>query len=140
MQLENLKQILNEENLTCLIYKDGQCFKSIERGVKPLVVWYSKKFNFHDAICLDKVVGAATAYLYVLHQVKFLYSKVISKPALDILSRYNIEVSYDILIDNIINRKGDDICPFEKCVMNVQTPKEAYEKIIHKMEEMNIKY
>jgi hypothetical protein len=40
-----------------------------------------------------------------LLQIQGLYAKVISKPAVTILQAYGIEVRYETLAENIINRQ-----------------------------------
>ena len=86
----------------------------------------------------DKVVGRATAYLYVLLKVKAVYARVISEPAVRVLEGHNITVSYGTAVPNIINRKGDGICSFEAAVMEIQAPQTACAAILEKMREMNI--
>ena len=68
-------------------------------------------------------------------KIKKLYCHVISEKALDILNKYNIEVEYDLLVKNIINRNKDGICPFELEVLNIDNPNEAYVKIINKLKD-----
>ena len=67
-----------------------------------------------------------------------MYAHVISKPALAVLEEHEIQVQYGTLVDNIINRKGTGICPFEETVLNISEPQEAYQAIRQKMIEMNI--
>ena len=64
---------------------------------------------------------------------------MISKPALKALVENGIEVKYESIVDNIINRKGDDICPFEMAVLKINDANEAYTAILDKMIELNIK-
>ena len=42
------------------------------------------------------------------------------------------------LVDNIINRQGTGICPFEAAVLHIHTPEEALIAIRAKMAQMNI--
>ena len=86
----------------------------------------------------DKVVGRATAYLYVLLKVKEVYAQIISQPAVDALREHGIDVTYDKLVPNIINRKGDGICPFEETVMPINDPQKAHAAILQKMQQLNI--
>ena len=84
------------------------------------------------------MVGKATAFLYVLLGVKAVYARVISKAAIQVLNEHAIFVEYDALVENIINRQGDGICPFEAAVLDVIEPTLAYKTIRQKMSEMNI--
>ncbi len=136
--LSRAREVLKNGRYTCVICKNERLYTSDFRGVKPLASWYSKGLAFEGFSAADKVVGRATAFLYALFKVKALYANVISKPALEVLRNNNIEVSYDTLADNIINRTGDGICPFEKAVLGIDDMYEAYRVIRLKMKDMNI--
>jgi hypothetical protein len=87
------------------------------RGVKPLVIWLSSGEDFHGFSAADKVIGKATAFLYVLLGVKAVYASVISEGALDVLTKNGIDTQYGCVVEHIINRAGDGICPFEQAVL-----------------------
>ena len=46
--------------------------------------------------------------------------------ALELLKQYHILVTYDKLVNNIINRKGDDLCPMEKAVLDINDIDKAF--------------
>ena len=137
-ELEFAKQQLLEGDYTCVICNGEDMHYSTFRGVKPLVQWLDQKLDVRGAYAADKVVGRATAFLYVLLGVKAVYAHVISKPALAVLENNQIQAEYGTLVDNIINRKGTGICPFEETVLNITEPEAAYRAIRQKMVEMNI--
>ena len=62
----------------------------------------------------------------------------LSEPAEEVLKAHGIYVQYETLVPNIINRRGDGICPFEAAVMGIDDPEKAYDAILQKMHEMNI--
>ena len=136
--LEKAQFFLQSENKTCVLCKDDKIYSSTLRGVKPLVQWLADEMDVEGFSAADKVIGKATAYLYVLLKVKNVYAQVISKGALAVLKDRGIEVQYGTLVENIINRKGDGICPFEAAVWEIQDPEAAYVAIRKKMEEMKI--
>lgn len=136
--IEKAKELLHSGDYTCVVCKDEELYTSMLRGVKPLVQWYDANRNFKDFAAADKVVGKATAFLYVLLKVRSVYAKVISKVALEVLKEHNVIVEYDTVVEHIINRQGDGICPFEATVLNTQNPQTAYELILNKMREMNL--
>ncbi len=136
--LNKATELLLNNNFTCVICKGDTIYTSTNRGVKPLVSWYREGLNFKGFSAADKVIGKATAFLYVLLGVKAVYANVISKSALQVLTENNIYVEYSELTDLIINRRGDGICPFEDAVMNVDSPEKAYKEILNKMMEFNI--
>ena len=123
-----IKVMLVDEECTCVLSNGESIIKSKIRGVKPLLNIIDS--NIPQMLsAADKVVGKATAFLYVLLRVKKIYAGVISKPALEILIEHNIQCMYEELVDNIMNRQGTDICPFEKLVINVSHVNEAYNLI-----------
>lgn len=132
------KEILITGGYTCVLTDGQMVFTSTDRGVKPLVRFLESGEIPAGVSAADKVVGRATAYLYVLLKVKEVYSQIISQPAVDVLREHGVAVVYDNLVPNIINRKGDGICPFEAAVMDISSPDLAYTDIRGKMAEMNI--
>ncbi len=136
--LEIAKSLLSDGGYTCVLVKCGEQYTSKERGVKPLAIWLESRTDFHGYSAADKVVGKATAFLYCLAGISALYAAVISEPALDVLASAGILVEYDTLAPNIINRRGDGICPFELAVLDIKDAETAYAEVLRKMREMNI--
>ena len=132
------KQILSGGNFTAVLCKNEKQYTSVLRGVKPLVIWMEDKNNYYGYSAADKVVGKATAFLYLLLGVKAVFAQVISKPAIQILETQGVFVGYETVVDNIINRQGNGICPFEECVLPLNNKESAYVAICEKMKEMNI--
>ena len=137
--IERAKDILKNNSFTCVVCKEDKTFTSTDRGVKPLVVWYRDRVDMINGAAADKVVGRGAAFMYLLLEIRELYAYVISKPALGLLTEKGVSVSYGTLVDNIINRQGNGICPFEDAVINITDPNEAYDAIIQKMKKMNIR-
>lgn len=54
---------------------------STERGVKPLLQWLDGENSVKGFSAVDKVVGRAAAFLYVLLEVKEVYAGVMSEGA-----------------------------------------------------------
>ncbi len=130
------KDILQNGNYTCVLCRGEEVFTSDLRGVKPLLQLAESGKSFRGYSAADKVVGKATAFLYVLLKAEEVYAGVISKSALQVLEGYGIKAEYDVLAENIINRKGDGICPFEKAVLHTEDVGSAFEIIKNKMREM----
>ena len=137
-QLKKAEALLRDGGYTCVLTDGTAVHTSTQRGVKPLVQLLESGTNVTGFFAADKVVGRATAYLYVLLGVRALYAQVISRPAEAVLQAHGVCVRYDALVPNIINRAGDGICPFEAAVMDCTTPGAAYEAILQKMKQMNI--
>lgn len=136
--MEQARKILTEGNYTCVLRKQDAVYTATERGVKPLVRWLTEGLDDRGFSAADKVVGRATAYLYVLLGVREVWAAVMSEAAAEVLHRHGIAASQDKLVPNIISRAGTGICPFEEAVLNIHNPEEALTAIREKMKEMNI--
>lgn len=132
------KELLLAEGYTCVLRRGEWVYTSTLRGVKPLVQWMESDLDLRGFSAADKVVGKATAYLYVLLGIRALYAHVISVSALEVLKSHDIDVEYGTLAEHIINRAGNGICPFEAAVMDIHEPQSAYTAIRTKMRQMNI--
>ncbi len=135
---QKAKQYLYSGDFTCVLVKDDETYTSAQRGVKPLVIWLESGNSYCGFSAADKVIGKATAFLYVLLGIKEVYANVISESALQVLVDNGINVEYGKLVENIINRQGNGICPFEGAVLDIDNPEIAYKAIRNKMTEMNI--
>lgn len=130
--LMKARDILDTGGYTCVVCKDDTVFTATERGVKPLLDWVNVQQNLSGFSAADRVVGRATAYLYVLLGVKEIYAGVMSRPASLVLQAHGIGAYPGILVDGIINRKGTGPCPFEAAVMDITDPQQALETIRQK--------
>ena len=136
--LEQAKQRLFEGGFTAVLCRDGVYYTSTARGVLPLVKWVDSGVNFRGFSAADKVVGKATAFLYLLLGVSELYADVISEPARAVLSTGGVAVTFGKCVPYIINRNGDGMCPFEAAVLAISAPEAAKTAIRQKMREMKI--
>ena len=134
---EKARAILAGGAYTCVLCRGADIRTTHLRGVKPLVQWLEAGdfAGFHAA---DKVVGKATAYLYRLLEVASVHAQVMSESARQVLEEARIPNSCGKLVPNIINRRGDGICPFEAAVLDIEDPQKAKVAIYQKMEEMGI--
>lgn len=120
--LTNAKRILTEGAYTCVLCRGDAVYTATSRGVKPLVDWLDSSLDLRGFSAADKVVGRATAFLYVLLGVKEVHSLVMSTPARQTLEAGGIAASYDREVPGIINRRGDGPCPFEEAVLGITDP------------------
>lgn len=138
IDLTTAREHLTAGDYTCVIRKGDREYTTYERGVKPLVRWLTEGTDLRGFSAADKVVGKATAYLYCLLGVKEVYAHVMSQAAARVLEENGITASQGKLVENIINRQGTGICPFEAAVLDIHTPGDALTAIRAKMQEMNI--
>ena len=134
--LEYAKKKL-EGNTVCLV-KGDNLFISQKRGVTPLLEFIESGFDFSNYSVADKIVGKAAAFLYAYLGVKEVYAEVLSKEAIPVFEKYNILFEYNILTDNIINRKGTGLCPMEEAVLNCSSKEDAILAIYRKVKALQI--
>lgn len=127
---------LEKENCTFVAYNGKKTVKSFERGVKPLLEMIDAGTDLSGYSAADRVVGRAAAFLYVKLRISEVYSYVLSRPAVEIFDRYRIPVSYEKLVDVIVNRTNTGLCPMESSVMDTNDPEEAEWKIRKKLSEL----
>jgi len=131
LDLEMAKRVLKERGLSLVIVRDGEViFESKFRGIIGLI----RAINvlggdLSSSSVADKVVGRAAALLLAYSRAGEVYAAIISELGLSTLNEYGIRVEYDTIVPKIMNRRGDDICPFEKISLTISSPKEAYERL-----------
>ena len=88
--LERAMELFTSGDYTCDLCKGEVTLTSTERGVKPLLQWLDRENSVKGFSAVDKVVGRAAAFLYVLLEVKEIYAGVMSEGAADVFSKYGI--------------------------------------------------
>ena len=134
--LASLGERLKEENLTCIVQKDGRTLTSKSRGIRPLLDWIAQGEDLHGACAADRIVGKAAALLYALMGVKGVFAEVISESGLAVLKKYGIWAEYAALTPNIINREGTGLCPMEETVLTIDEPSAAYGALTKRAEQL----
>jgi len=127
--LEIAKNELYEENLTLAIVKDGALLFSTKSHRISGFLDAIEKCNgkLVEASVADKVAGKAIALLCAYSRVKEVYASVLSRQALSVFKKYKIICHWNQLVENILDTKKTDMCPFEKAAMNISDPGKAYE-------------
>lgn len=133
------RQKMLDGKYTCVLLIDNDEYTSYERGVKPLISLLKAERSFVGAVAADKCIGAGAAHLYVLLGVRAVWANIISTSAIRILQNNGIEVFFDQRVPNIINRRGDGICPIEEAVSGTENSQEAYELIIERLKTLEQK-
>ena len=133
---QNARLLLEEGNYTCVVRRGDTVHTATERGVKPLLNWLDSELDLRGFCAADRVVGRATAYLYVLLGVSEVYARVMSRPAAEVLAAHGITHSAETFTDGIINRRGTGPCPFEAAVLGITDAAEALTAIRNKMAQM----
>ena len=123
--LHNARRRLTEGGYTCVLCRGNEFHTATARGVRPLLDWLDSGLDLRGFSAADKVVGRATAFLYVLLGVRAVHALVMSAPAREALQSNGIDASCDREVPGIINRRGDGPCPFEEAVLDINAPKLA---------------
>jgi len=129
--LEKAKRILKDKNQSLVIVKDGKTiFCSDSPGIDG-ILQAIEKFgeNLSGASVADKVIGKAAALLLAYSRVEEAYAVTLSRNGLRTLEAHDIPVEYDILVSEILDKKGRSICPFEKLVLKIDSPNQAFEDL-----------
>ena len=128
--MDELIDILHQGGYSCVIRKGDDTRTFHQRGVADL--WQLCQGDEHflqGAHIADKVIGKGAAALMIHGGACEVYADVISQPALDLLQRHGVSVSYRQLTDRIVNRRGDGLCPVETLCVNLDTIDEMVEAI-----------
>lgn len=132
----NLIEQLKANNYA-LIASNG--YYSTDSGIKPIIFKLEQDLHyFKDLYVVDKIVGKASAMLLVLSGVKQIHALVLSKSAKAVLEKYHIGYTYEQLVEYIINRKGDGLCPMEDTVKDIDDLNIAYQALKDKINKMGI--
>lgn len=140
MEIRTLIDILHNKDCSCVVYKDGDISLYYQKGVRDLFsLLDSDPEKLAGALIADKVIGKGAAALMILGKVKAVYADVISRPALDLFEDARMEVLYETLVPNIINRAGTGICPVENLCADCETAEECLPLIARFINIMNNK-
>lgn len=128
-RLEDLKRILIEEELTCVLAeKDGIILRSKEKGVMPLYRFIQIEGRAEGPLLMaDKIVGKAAAYLAIYAGVKQIYTHKISEGGLHILEENGVQVCYDKRVPYIYNRMQTGQCPMETSLEGITKVEQAWQ-------------
>ncbi len=96
-------------------FSGGQdIFQSKKGGVAPLIEALESGKSFAGASAGDTIVGLAAARIFSELHVKRVYAETLSKEGKDFLERAGIGVSFNQLVEKILDPERTDSCPFEK--------------------------
>jgi len=124
-------QELSDRNL--LILKDGQpLLESRKEGMRPLLAALRclGRTGLRRTVVMDKIVGKAAALLMAYFQPKEVYCGTLSQRAEVIFKRYGLAYKATRVVPEILCRTEDDLCPFEKAVLDVETPVDCYNTLM----------
>lgn len=135
---EKIIKILKENKYSCVaLDENGVYYQNVGIGVKPIITpMREDKAFFKDKYVGDRIVGKAAALLLILSGAKYVYGSVMSRGAVEILNKYNLDYSYDTLVEYIENRTKTGMCPLEQCVKECDDKDLAFDLIEQKINEL----
>ena len=129
MEARNLLNKLEKDSLSIVIMSGSRTlYSSGASGITPLVEAIDTlgRRELKDSIVVDKIIGKASALLICYFGAKKAIAKVMSMGGLKVLERFGVEHFADTMVSEIRNRTDTDFCPFEKLVLKVEKPAEAF--------------
>lgn len=127
--MDDLIQLLHEGKHS-LVVANGEICTFKGRGVTDLYHLLQDDPGFlYEASIADKVVGKVAAALMALAKVKEVYADVVSRPALDLLSKTNVKIRYGTVVPYIINRTATGWCPLEILCFDCATLEDCFHQI-----------
>lgn len=126
--MEVAREALSKTDCSIVVVKNGAILtKKQGIGIRPIVeVIDELKENIHSSIVGDRILGKASALLCVYSKVRGVFTPQATKTAIAVLIRSGIPCQTDEMIPYIKNKNGDDLCPFEKMLSDIDSPEEAY--------------
>lgn len=138
-KITQAKALLATGEYTLAVCGDGVQYTSTRRGVAPMVEFLDHNLPLSGCAAADKVVGKATALLFVLAGITAVHAGVLSRPAQAVLEQHGIAVTCDRLVERIENRDKTGLCPMEQAVWEMDDPVQALHAVRAKMEELQQK-
>jgi len=129
--LKVAKRRLKENNFNLVIVKNGKVvFGTESQGINGLLQAIEKlgKELIGSSVA-DRIVGRAAAILCAYFKASSVFAVTISEEGEKMLKENEISYQFENRVPNILNYERTDVCPFEKHVMSLTKPEEAYEKL-----------
>lgn len=125
------KEALLKGGVSLVVAKNGiLLFKSKSHGISDLLAMIDELGSLTDGASLaDSIVGRAAALLCVYSKIVAIYGETMSEGGASILNGNGVRYQFGKLVPKILNRKKDDICPFDKAVAGIQDATLALERL-----------
>jgi len=130
--MEEAKELIDNNIKSCIVIKNEKIIHSVDgTGIKPLLnIYMENKQDLENSFVADKLIGKAAAMILICGKVKNVYGTKISKSAIELLTKNNIEYEYNELIEKVYNKDKTDLCPMEKTVLKIDNPEDGVNAIL----------
>lgn len=127
---------VNLKNHSVCLCKNGECFTCDGKGISPVMKLIEEGRDLSGYSVADIIVGKAAAMLFVKAGVIAVHGVVMSQSGKSYLEKRGVICTFDTLAENIINRKGDGICPMEQAVAEIDDCEEGYNALVRRLREL----
>lgn len=119
--------LIREGKAECVLLKEGRIIHTEKgRGVSPLLRLYENHpSKMQGSRIVDKVIGRAAGMIAILGKAESVHGEVMSKDAVLLLKKHGIKTSHTLLVERILNRTRNGLCPLEKSVQGIEDPQKA---------------
>jgi hypothetical protein len=126
-----LARLDKEELSVIIVSKSKVLYTSQVHGIAPLIDAIDRVGvdALRGSEVADRVIGKASALLICYFEAKKAFAKIMSVAGAEVLRSHAIDFFTEKSTKEIRNRNNSDICPFEKAVLQVDNPSEAYRLI-----------
>ena len=135
--MDAARDIISKKSCSVVIVKNGKVLAEKQgEGIRPILdAIVELGENMQGTVIGDRILGKASALLCVHSNVEGVYSPQATKTAIAVLIRAGIPGQTEEIIPYVKNRDGDDVCPFEKMLVDIDSPEEAYKILKEKVIE-----
>ena len=114
--LEIVKQRLYEKNASLVVmFSNGEIKEFYNKRVYDIVGLIKENSDsLKGAIIADKVIGKVAASLLAVAGVKEIFANTLSKLAIPVLEKNNIDYECKSKVEYIINKAKTGMCPMEE--------------------------
>lgn len=133
---ETAKAVLASGEYTIVLCRNSDIVTSKKSGIAPMLDFIERGIELDGYSAADKIVGKAAALLFVLVGIKAVYAEVLSESGAETLRSHAVPFSCGTLCSEIKNREGTGICPMEQTVADIQSPNEAHDALVKKLDEL----
>ena len=133
--LKLAREVLSTTDCSIVVVSYGKIWKKkTGDGIRPILETIEEMGeNIHGSIIGDRILGKASALLCRYAKAQGVYSPQGTKTGIALLIMGGVPCQVDKLIPQIMNRSGNDVCPFEKMLKDVISPEKAYETLKEKL-------
>ena len=133
--MELAREVLSKTDCSIVVISYGKIWKQkTGEGIGPILETIEEMGeDICDSVIGNRFLGRASALLCRYAKAQAVYSPQGTKTGIALLIMGGVPCQVDELIPQIMNRNGDDICPFEKMLKDVTSPEEAYKTLKEKV-------